>query len=118
MNYGSPPSYRLDFSLCCTVAISHLLPQPPLALKKRAAKDGFAGKRHLHNSSCVTMSNHQSLEEKTLSVILDKLSRIEAISEEKQDESSNLIVGSSLGDPDYVFESDLHYGTYAGLRYG
>ena len=61
------------------------------------------------------MSNHQSLEEKTLSVILDKLSRIEAISEEKQDEGSNLIVGSS---PDYVFESDLHYGTYAGLRYG
>ena len=57
---------------------------------------------------------------KVLVQLIQALTKIEAL--EKQDTTQGLLeqqqphfVGANQ---DFVFESDLHYGTYSGLRYG
>ena len=50
---------------------------------------------------------------KVLVQLIQALTKIEAL--EKQDTTQPHFVGANQ---DFVFESDLHYGTYCGLRYG
>ena len=74
-------------------------------------------KETLQASSEQEVSSEQT--SKVLVQLIQALTKIEAL--EKQDTTQGLLeqqphfVGANQ---DFVFESDLHYGTYSGLRYG
>ena len=54
---------------------------------------------------------------KVIAHILQELAKVEAM-KSKQDTTATQFIDSSFNNPDYVFESDLHYGSYQGLVHG